>query len=53
MKPDVITTSSRNPEIPPVPSKPWITISIDFIMGLPWSEEHYTIWVVVDRLTKM
>lgn len=43
----------------PIPSRPWESISMDFIVKLPVSEEPVTsvkydsIWVVVDRLTKM
>lgn len=36
-----------------VPYQPWKSISMDFITGLPWSEGHDAILVVVDRLTKM
>ena len=35
------------------PSRPWIEISMDFIVELPKSKEMTTIMVVVDRLTKM
>ena len=36
-----------------LPASPWTSISIDFITGLPESEECTNIWVVVDRFTKM
>lgn len=36
----------------PIPDRPWLSISIDFIEGLPLSQGHSVIWVVVDRLTK-
>jgi transposase InsO family protein len=36
----------------PVPQAPWQDISMDFVVGLPWSEGCDAIWVVVDRLTK-
>src|SRR5207302_5332603 len=36
-----------------VPSRPWKSISMDFITDLPESAGHDTILVVVDRLTKM
>jgi transposase InsO family protein/predicted aspartyl protease len=36
-----------------VPSQPWVSISMDFVTGLPWSSGFDAIWVVVDRLTKM
>jgi hypothetical protein len=36
-----------------IPNMPWTSISMDFIVGLPQSGECNTIWVVVDRLTKM
>jgi hypothetical protein len=35
------------------PSRPWDSISMDFITGLPESEGYNTLWVIVDRLTKM
>jgi transposase InsO family protein len=37
----------------PVPERPWRDISMDFVTGLPVSEGHDAIWVVIDRLTKM
>jgi hypothetical protein len=37
----------------PIPSWKWDDISMDFIVGLPFtSRNHDSIWVVVDRLTK-
>jgi len=37
----------------PIPSWKWDDISMDFIVGLPLtSQHHYSIWVIVDRLTK-
>jgi hypothetical protein len=36
----------------PIPDRPWQDISMDFVMGLPWSNGCNTIWVVVDHLTK-
>jgi hypothetical protein len=36
----------------PVPQAPWQDISMDFVVGLPWSNGHDAIWVVADRLTK-
>lgn len=36
----------------PPPTKPWAEITMDFIEGLPLSENANTILVVVDRLTK-
>jgi len=36
----------------PIPSQPYQSISMDFIVNLPWSEGYNTIFVVVDRLTK-
>ena len=36
----------------PVPSRPWGSISMDFIVDLPTSKGQNTILVVVDRLTK-
>jgi hypothetical protein len=36
----------------PVPERPWFSISMDFIEGLPISKGHSVIWVIVDRLTK-
>ncbi len=37
----------------PIPEWPWSSISMDFIEGLPLSEGHDMILVVVFRLTKM
>jgi hypothetical protein len=37
----------------PVPERPWWDISMDFVTGLPLSDGHDAIWVVIDRLTKM
>jgi hypothetical protein len=36
----------------PIPARPWLSISMDFIDGLPLSMGYSVIWVVVDRLTK-
>ena len=37
-----------------IPNNKWESISIDFIVSLPHTQKgHDTIWVVVDRLTKM
>ena len=36
----------------PIPSRPYQSISMDFIVNLPWSEGYNAIFVVVDRLTK-
>jgi transposase InsO family protein len=36
-----------------LPSLPWSSISMDFITDLPESEGCQTIWVVVDRFTRM
>jgi len=35
------------------PHRPWDSISMDFITGLPVTNGHNALWVVVDRLTKM
>jgi hypothetical protein len=38
----------------PIPSWKWEDISMDFIVGLPnMSQKHDSIWVIIDRLTKM
>lgn len=36
----------------PIPERPWLSIFMNFIEGLPLSQGHSVIWVVVDRLTK-
>ena len=36
----------------PIPSRPYQSISMDFIVNLPWSNGFNAIFVVVDRLTK-
>ena len=36
----------------PIPSKPWEMMTMDFIEGLPVSQHHNCILVVVDKLTK-
>ena len=36
-----------------VPTLKWEQINMDFVVGSPWSKiQHYTLWVVVPRLTK-
>ena len=38
----------------PVPSRPWESISIDFLSGLPTTfHKHDAIWVVVCHFSKM
>ncbi|CAA0830780.1 Unknown protein, partial [Striga hermonthica] len=38
----------------PIPKWKWEEVTMDFVTGLPRSSEHHdTIWVVVDRLTKV
>jgi len=36
-----------------VPIRPWTSISMAFIVGLPKSEGYTKIWVIVDRFSKM
>jgi hypothetical protein len=36
----------------PIPERPWLSISMDFIEGLPFSQGYSVIWVIMDRLTK-
>ena len=36
----------------PIPSRPYQSVSMDFIVNLPWSEGYNAIHVTVDRLTK-
>ena len=38
----------------PIPTWKWEDICMDFIVGLPNSSQHHdSIWVIVDRLTKI
>jgi hypothetical protein len=37
----------------PIPENPWTSISMDFIVDLPKSKSFDSVFVVVDRLTKM
>jgi RNase H-like domain found in reverse transcriptase/Reverse transcriptase (RNA-dependent DNA polymerase)/Integrase zinc binding domain/Chromo (CHRromatin Organisation MOdifier) domain/Integrase core domain len=36
-----------------VPYRPWTSISMDFIVGLPESGGYTKVWVIVDRFSKM
>ena len=36
----------------PIPTGPWIDISVDFVTGLPEAQGYNTILVVCDRFTK-
>jgi len=36
-----------------VPMRPWMAISIDFIIGLPKSDGYMKILVIIDRFSKM
>ena len=37
----------------PILDAPWQDLSMDFVVGLPQSQEYDAIWMVVDRLTKL
>jgi len=36
----------------PIPEKPWLNVSMDFVKGLPKFESKDVVLVVMDRLTK-
>ena len=36
----------------PIPTRPWLSVSLDWITDLPPSHYHDAVLVVVDRLTK-
>lgn len=36
----------------PIPEKPWVSLSMDFITGLPKVKDFWSIMVVVDRFSK-
>ena len=36
----------------PIPDRPWESVSMDFILGLPKAEGYGSIMVVIDRFSK-
>lgn len=36
----------------PIPTRPYESVSMDFVVNLPWSGDYNAVYVVVDRLTK-
>ena len=36
----------------PIPTRPWIDVTLDFVIGLPLSNDYNAVLMVIDRLTK-
>ena len=49
---DFMTSRGRLLQLLPIPEKPWVSVSMDFIVGFPKLDGMNTIMAVVDRFTK-